>query len=154
MKKLVDQHHRQFTNVVSLSISWEDYNTNANNVDNFGAIFHLFNYSKAEKYAPHTAIAAPDNTEHPRLSTSSSSSRILLKPGHLVEFCIAGYSGQPLSADKASQPTDSQIEDQSIYSSRGLQQHGSMSRSQPTQIGRGAARLFSARKTPSVYQIS
>lgn len=51
MKKLVDQHHRQFTNALSLSISWEDDNTNASkDIDNFQAILRLFNYPKEEEY--------------------------------------------------------------------------------------------------------
>lgn len=51
MKKLVDQHHRQFTNALSLSISWEDDNTNATkDIDNFQAILCLFNYPKEEEY--------------------------------------------------------------------------------------------------------
>lgn len=51
MKKLIDQHHRQFTNALSLSISWEDDNTNAlKDIDNFQAILRLFNYPKEEEY--------------------------------------------------------------------------------------------------------
>lgn len=51
VKKLVDQHHRQFTNALSLSISWEDDNTNASkDIDNFQAILRLFNYPKEEEY--------------------------------------------------------------------------------------------------------
>lgn len=51
MKKLIDQHHRQFTNALSLSMSWEDDNTNAlKDIDNFQAILRLFNYPKEEEY--------------------------------------------------------------------------------------------------------
>ncbi|KAE8311564.1 hypothetical protein BDV41DRAFT_578457 [Aspergillus transmontanensis] len=51
MKKLVDQHHRQFTNILSLSISWKDYNTNASrDIKNFQAILRLLDYPKAEEY--------------------------------------------------------------------------------------------------------
>ncbi|QRD84464.1 hypothetical protein F9C07_2214408 [Aspergillus flavus] len=40
-----------FTNALSLSISWEDDNTNAlKDIDNFQAILRLFNYPKEEEY--------------------------------------------------------------------------------------------------------
>ncbi|KAE8340197.1 hypothetical protein BDV24DRAFT_134409, partial [Aspergillus arachidicola] len=51
MKELVDQHHRQFTNILSLSISWKDYNTNASrDIKNFQAILRLLDYPKDEEY--------------------------------------------------------------------------------------------------------
>lgn len=56
LKKLVDQHHRQFANALSLSISWQDDNTNASrDVSNFQAILRLFGYPTAEEYV------IPDN---------------------------------------------------------------------------------------------
>ncbi|GMF77963.1 unnamed protein product [Aspergillus oryzae] len=51
MKKLVDQHQRQFENALSISISWKDDNTNASrDIHNFQAILHLFGYPKAEEF--------------------------------------------------------------------------------------------------------
>ncbi|KNG86987.1 hypothetical protein ANOM_005030 [Aspergillus nomiae NRRL 13137] len=60
MEKLVDQHHRQFANALSLSISWEDDNTNAcTDLANFQAILRLFDYPKAEEYVIPVDADAP-----------------------------------------------------------------------------------------------
>ncbi|KKK26496.1 hypothetical protein ARAM_001012 [Aspergillus rambellii] len=51
MEKLVDQHHRQFCHSLSLSISWEDDNTNASqDIANFQAILRIFGYTEADEY--------------------------------------------------------------------------------------------------------
>ncbi|KAE8309422.1 hypothetical protein BDV41DRAFT_431237 [Aspergillus transmontanensis] len=51
MKKLVDQHCQQHENALSISISWQDDNTNATrDVQNFQAILRILGYSKAEEF--------------------------------------------------------------------------------------------------------